>query len=117
LLIFDNAEDISLGSNRLSTAGATDLLDYLPQSELCSIIFTTTSSNTARTLALQNVIKLRKLVLGLALRMLDNYLSTLISQSEQQEAKLLLQELSYIPLAIVQVAAYMNARSITLQNY
>jgi hypothetical protein len=49
--------------------------------------------------------------------MLDNYLSTLISQSEQQEAKLLLQELSYLPLAIVQVAAYMNARSITLQNY
>jgi tetratricopeptide (TPR) repeat protein len=117
LLIFDNTEDILLGSSGSSTAGATDLLDYPPQSELCSIIFTTASSNTARTLASQNVIELRELAPDLALRMLDNYLSTPISQSEQQKAKLLLQELSYLPLAIVHAAAYMNAGSITLQEY
>jgi tetratricopeptide (TPR) repeat protein len=117
LLIFDNAEDISLGSSGSSTAQAADLLDYLPQSELCSIIFTTTNSNTARTLASQNVVEVRELAPDVALRMLDKYLSTPISQSEEQEAKLLLQELSYLPMAIVQAAAYMNARSITLQNY
>jgi Cdc6-like AAA superfamily ATPase len=91
LLIFDNTEDILLESNGSSIAQATNLLDYLPQSELCSIIFTTTSSNTARALASQNVVELRELAPDLALRMLDNYLSTPISQSEQQEAKLLLQ--------------------------
>jgi hypothetical protein len=117
LLIFDNAEDILIGSSGLSTAGAADLLDYLPQSELCSIIFTTTSSNTARTLASQNVVELRELAPDLALRMLHHYLSTPTSQSQQQEAKLLLQELSYLPLAIVQAAAYMNAESITLEDY
>jgi tetratricopeptide (TPR) repeat protein len=117
LLIFDNAVDILLGSSGSSMAGVADLLDYLPQSKLCSIIFTTTSSNTARTLASQNVVELRELAPDLALRMLDNYLSTPISHSEQQEAMLLLQELSYLPLAIVQAAAYMNARSITLQDY
>jgi hypothetical protein len=117
LLIFDNAEDILLGSSGSSTAGVADLLDYLPQSKLCSIIFTTTSSNTARILALQNVIELSDLAPDLALRMLDNHLSTSISHSEQQEANLLLQELLYLPLAIVQAAAYMNARSITLQDY
>ncbi|KAF2026107.1 hypothetical protein EK21DRAFT_103463 [Setomelanomma holmii] len=117
LLIFDNAEDILLGFSGSSTAGGADLLDYLPQSELCSIIFTTISSSTARTLASQNVVELRELAPDLALRMLDNYLSTQISHSEQQEAKLFLQELSYLPLAIVQAAAYLNARSITLQNY
>jgi hypothetical protein len=117
LLVFDNTEDILLGSSGSSTAGAADLLDYLPQSELCSIIFTTTSSNTARILAPQNIIELKKLAPDVALKMLDNYRSTPISQSEQREAKLLLQELSYLPLAIIQAAAYMNARSITLQNY
>jgi hypothetical protein len=116
LLIFDNA-DIPLGSSRSSTVRTADLLDYLPQSELCSIIFTTSSRNIARALASQNIVELRELAPDLALRMLDNYLSTPISQSEQREAELLLQELSYLPLAIVQAAAYMNVRSTTLQNY
>jgi hypothetical protein len=116
LLIFDNA-DIPLGSSRSSTVRTADLPDYLPQSELCSIIFTTSSRNIARALASQNIVELRELAPDLALRMLDNYLSTPISQSEQREAELLLQELSYLPLAIVQAAAYMNVRSTTLQNY
>lgn len=50
-------------------------------------------------------------------RMLENYLNTPVSRSEQQEAKLLLQELSYLPLAVVQAAAYINTRKITLQMY
>jgi hypothetical protein len=37
-------------------------------------------------------VELRELAPDLALRMLDSYLSTLISQSGQQEAKLLLHE-------------------------
>jgi hypothetical protein len=108
LLIFDNAENILPGPSRSSTARAAVLFDYLPQSKLCSIMFMTTSSNTARALGLQNIVELRELALDLALRILDNYLSTPISQTEQQEAKLLLQELSYPPLAIVQAAAYCN---------
>jgi tetratricopeptide (TPR) repeat protein len=117
LLVFDNAEDILLASSGSSTARATHLYDYLPQSELCSIIFTTTSSNTARGLASQNVVELTELASDPALRMLDNYLSTPVSQSQQQEAKRLLQELPYLPLAIVQAAAYMNARSTTPKYY
>jgi tetratricopeptide (TPR) repeat protein len=117
LLVFDNAEDIPLGSSGSSTARATDLLEYLPQSGLCSTIFTTTSSGTARTLASQNVVELRELAPDLALKMLENCLSTPFSQSEQQEAGLLLQELSYLPLAIVQAAAYMIETNISLQTY
>jgi hypothetical protein len=117
LLIFDNMEGILIESSGSSTVRAAGLLNYLRQSELCSMIFTTTSSNTARTLASQNIVELRELAPDLALRMLDNYLSTPISQSEQQEAKLLLHELLHLPLAIVQAAAYMNVRSITLQSY
>ncbi|KAH8708390.1 kinesin light chain [Phaeosphaeriaceae sp. PMI808] len=117
LLIFDNTDDINLGSSGLSTARATNLIDYLPQSKLGSIIFTTTNSNTAKRLALQNIIELGEMTPDTAQRMLGSYLNTPVSRSEQQETKLLLQELSYLPLAIIQAAAYVNTRNITLQTY
>ncbi|KAF2260546.1 kinesin light chain [Lojkania enalia] len=117
LLIFNNIEDINLGSNRLSTARAANLIDYLPQSNLCSIIYITTNSNIAKRLALQNTIELGAITLRTAQIMLENYLNTPVLGSEQQKAKLLLQELLYLPLAIVQAAAYINTRNITLQKY
>jgi hypothetical protein len=58
LLVFDNLEDRSLGSRGLSTAGAADVGDYLPQLKLCSILITTTNSDLAKRLALQNVVEL-----------------------------------------------------------
>ncbi|KAF1967610.1 kinesin light chain [Bimuria novae-zelandiae CBS 107.79] len=117
LLVFDNADGIHLGSSGLSTARAADLLDYVPQSERCSIVFTTTNSDTAERLASQNIVELGGMAPDTAERMLGNYLNTPVSGSEQQEAKLLLQELSYLPLAIVQAAAYINTRNITLRDY
>jgi hypothetical protein len=52
-----------------------------------------------------------------ALRMLQNRLTTPLSNDEQQEAMHLLRELSYLPLAVAQAAACMNASSITVQQY
>ncbi|KAF2245690.1 kinesin light chain [Trematosphaeria pertusa] len=117
LLVFDNTDGINLESSGLSTAGAVDLLDYLPQSELCSIVFTTTNGDTAKRLASQNIVELGEMTPDTAERMLENYLNTPVSRSKQQEAELLLQELSYLPLAIVQAAAYINTRNMTLQDY
>ncbi|OCK73957.1 kinesin light chain 3 [Lepidopterella palustris CBS 459.81] len=117
LLIFDSTNDINLGSSGVSTAQAANLINYLPQSELCSIIFTTTNSDIAKRLASENIVELGEMAPDTAQRMLENYLDTSVSRSEQQEARLLLQELSYLPLAIVQAAAYINTRNITLQNY
>ncbi|KAF2676251.1 kinesin light chain [Lentithecium fluviatile CBS 122367] len=117
LLIFDNTDGMNLGSSGLSTAQAASLVDYLPQSELCSIVFTTTNSDTAKRLASKNIVELGEMAPDTAKRMLENYLNTSVSRGEQQEAKLLLQELLYLPLAIVQAAAYINTRNITLQDY
>ncbi|KAF2842629.1 HET-domain-containing protein [Patellaria atrata CBS 101060] len=117
LLIFDNTENITLKSSGFSTARAANLIDYLPQSELCSIIFTTTNSDTAKSLASQNIVKLGEMAPDMAQRTLENYLNTPVLRSEQQEAKLLLQDLLYLPLAIVQAAAYINTRNVTLQMY
>ncbi|KAH8724736.1 kinesin light chain [Phaeosphaeriaceae sp. PMI808] len=117
LLIFDNVEDTTLQSSGPSTAEAADLTDCLPQSKLCSVIFTTTNSNTAKALASHNVIELQELTANTAQKMLQNHLATPLSSSEQQEADLLLRELLYLPLAVVQAAACINARGMTLPEY
>jgi tetratricopeptide (TPR) repeat protein len=117
LLVFDNAGDTTLQSSGLSTAEAADLTDYLPSSHLCSVIFTTTSSNTATTLAPQCSVVLQELTPDAAQRMLQNHLARPLSNTEQQEADYLLQELSYLPLAITQAAACMKTSGMTLQEY
>jgi len=117
LLIFDNTEHTTLRSGGPSTTEAADLADCLPESKLCSVIFTTTSTNTAQALASQNIIALQELTRDTALRMLQVRLERLITNTEQQEAEHLLKELSYLPLAVVQAAACMKAGNITIQEY
>lgn len=117
LLIYDNVEGTNLQSSGSSTTQPADLADFLPHSKLCSVIFTTTENNTAEALAPQNVMALHELTPDTALRMLQNCLTTPPSDAEQQVAMHLLQELSYLPLAIVQAAAHMNASSLTVQQY
>jgi hypothetical protein len=117
LLIYDNIEGTTLQPSGSSTTQAADLADFLPYSKLCSVIFTTTESNTAEALAPQNVTVLHELMLDTALRMLQNCLTTPLSNTEQQEAMHLLKELSYLPLAVAQAAACMNASGMTVQQY
>ncbi|KAF2850341.1 HET-domain-containing protein [Plenodomus tracheiphilus IPT5] len=117
LLIYDNVEGTSLRPSGLSTTQAVDLADFLPHSKLCSVILTTTENDTAEALAPQNVTALHELTPDTALRMLQNRLTTSPSNAEQQVAMHLLEELSYLPLAIVQAAAHMNASSLTVQQY
>ncbi|USP76252.1 kinesin light chain 3 [Curvularia clavata] len=117
LLILDNTEDISLGSSGLSAVRGADLTTYLPQSKRCSAVFTTTNSSLAKQVAFNTLIELHELTPDAARIMLENYLNTPVSSSEQQEAYLLLEELSRLPLAIVQATAYINATATTLQGY
>jgi tetratricopeptide (TPR) repeat protein len=117
LLVFDDAEDATLRSGGSSTTEPADLAEYLPKSRLCSAIFTTTNSDTAQALAQQNVIALQELTQGTALRMLQSLLVTLLSKTEQQEAEHMLKELLYLPLAVAQAAACMNASGMTVQEY
>jgi tetratricopeptide (TPR) repeat protein len=117
LLIFDNMDGKYSGSRGLPAVKEADVIDYLPHSELCSVVFTTIDKDTARRLALQNVVELRGLTPDMAQQMLKNYLVSPISESELQETEALLQELAYFPLAIVQAAAYINVRGMTVHEY
>ncbi|CAN9176515.1 unnamed protein product [Alternaria alternata] len=117
LLIFDNVEHTNLRFSGSSTIEAAALADCLPQSTLCSVIFTTTNTNTAQALASQNMTALRELTPDAALKMLQVRLARPLADTEQQEAKHLLRELSCLPLVVVQVAACMKAVNITVQEY
>ena len=48
MLVFDNADNSNLGQASLSSTPFPNLTDYLPQSELGSIILTKTDSDTAK---------------------------------------------------------------------
>ncbi|RYN85703.1 hypothetical protein AA0119_g13198 [Alternaria tenuissima] len=83
LLIFDNTEHTTLRSGGSSTTEAAALADCLPRSKLCSVIFTTTNTNTAQALASQNIIAPHELTLDTALRMLQVRLERPIANTEQ----------------------------------
>ncbi|USP79995.1 kinesin light chain 3 [Curvularia clavata] len=119
LLVLDNVECATIRPSGLPTTEATsaDLTKFLPHSKSCSVIFTTTESNIAEALAPQNVVALHELTADTALRMLQSRLAAPFSNTEQQIAMHLLRELLYLPLAIAQAAACMNASSMTVQQY
>ncbi|KAH7379370.1 kinesin light chain [Phaeosphaeria sp. MPI-PUGE-AT-0046c] len=117
LLIYDNVESTTLQPRGSSTIQGVDLANFMPHSRLCSVIFTTTEDKIAEALAPQNVTALHALTPDTALRMLQSRLTKPLSNIEQQEAMHLSEELSYLPLAIAQAAAHMNAISITVQQY
>lgn len=117
LVIFDNTEDITLGFAASSATDAGRLTDYLPFSDLGSVLFTTTSSDIVERLASQDIMELGEMTPDASQQMLEKHLNTSFLGSEKHEAKLLLQELSFLPLAIVQAAAYINTRNIPLPSY
>ncbi|KAF2676825.1 TPR-like protein, partial [Lentithecium fluviatile CBS 122367] len=93
LLVFDNADDIDMwiakaGSKPQSGQGSQPLIDYLPKSKQGTVLFTTRN---------------RKLAVQLAQNNIDT--STLLLQ------------LTYLPLAIVQAAAYINENGMILTEY
>jgi hypothetical protein len=71
----------------------------------------------AKALALQNVIELQELLLETAQRMLQNRLLRPLLNTEQLALNVLLMELLYLPIAVVQAAACMDAGSMTVQEY
>jgi hypothetical protein len=105
LLVFDNADE----------AQAIGLIEFLPSCEQGAIVFTTTSRKTAAKLAPQSIVELPEMEQDMARRMLETCLVNPVN--EQEKADLFLKQLAYLPLAIVQAAAYVNINKVTLQQY
>ncbi|KAL4758885.1 purine and uridine phosphorylase [Aspergillus foveolatus] len=97
LLIFDNADDIDMTG---------------------SVLFTTRSKKVASKLAMQDVIRVPELDEARALELLSERLVDKSLLQDREQAALLLKQLVYLPLAIVQAASYINANCLsTLSDY
>jgi tetratricopeptide (TPR) repeat protein len=112
LLIFDNADDIDMWIGQ-----STRLIDYLPRSKHGRIIFTTRDRKAGVKLAHQNIVEVPEMDEKMATNLLQKYLVDPDLVNDQLDTKALLRELTYLPLAIVQAAAYINENRITISEY
>ncbi|KAK8036718.1 FabD/lysophospholipase-like protein [Apiospora phragmitis] len=103
LWIVDNADD----GNILS--GPTGIYDYLPESETGVTIFTTRSPDLAQWIAQNDQILLDQMDKPEARSLLGNLLIRNDLLQDEALTGQLLKTLTYLPLAIVQAAAYINS--------
>ncbi|KAF4772744.1 putative phosphorylase superfamily protein [Colletotrichum scovillei] len=114
LLIIDNAddEDVLYGSQD----GSDGVLDYLPQSEAGVTLFTTRFSRIATSVATENVIDLANMSFDEA----HSFMRHSLVKGLYEEGNVLnelLEDLTYLPLAIAQSAAYMNENRTSMREY
>ena len=115
LLIFDNADDVDMWIGR--TSSRASLIDYLPQSNQGSIVFTTRSRKIAVDLAHQNIVEVSEMDEETATQMLAKSLADPSLLKNYQDTAELVKQLTFPPLAIAQAAAYINKNGIAFADY
>ena len=118
LLIFDNADDVDMWISKTGDGdGSLALKEYLPRSSQGRIIFTTRSRKVAVKLVQENMIEISEMDERTASLLLSQSLFMQDLSTSHQDRLELLQQLTFLPLAIVQAAAYINENSITFSFY
>jgi hypothetical protein len=114
LLIFDNADDMEMwtkGSNN-----TLPLKDFLPFNSQGHIVFTTRNRELAVDLASSDVIHLRELDEKTGVE----FLAKSLRQDLRHDSHViiaLLEQLTFLPLAMSQATAYINKKGITVSDY
>ncbi|OGM49154.1 kinesin light chain [Aspergillus bombycis] len=114
LLIFDNADDMDMwtkGSN-----GAPALKDLIPQTDQGRIIFTTRNKKLAVKLASREI-SIPEVDEETGVKMLETALPGEDLSKDHETAVALLSQLTFLPLAIMQAAAFIKENSISLEDY
>jgi murein DD-endopeptidase MepM/ murein hydrolase activator NlpD len=109
LLIFDNVDDMDMWVHGLK--------DYLPRSQHRCVVLTTQNRKIAVKFAQQNVVEISEMDTEAAMQLLDRSLLNHDLLDCEQDARKLLEKLTFLPLAMVQAAAYINENRITLSDY
>jgi len=115
LLIFDNADDMNMWVKDSSTALA--LRDFLPHSTQGHIIFTTRNRKLAVKLASSDVIHVRELNEKAGMEFLERSLIQESLFNDRHAVITLLEQLTFLPLAVTQAAAYMNENGVGVSDY
>ena len=118
LLILDNADDVDMWLNDVDIGTrSTRLIDHLPRSNKGSIVFTTRSRKAAVKFAAANIIQIPEIDEDVAAQILRNSLKNQEILSDPPVVVDFLSKLTFLPLAIVQAAAYINENGISLEEY
>jgi Cdc6-like AAA superfamily ATPase len=118
LLVFDNADDINMWIVEAgSKPGSGRLIEYLPRSNQGCIVFTSRDRKTAVKLAYQNIVEVPEMDEDIATQLLQKCLVNPGLATNGSDTKVLLKELTYLPLAIIQAVAYINENEITFADY
>ncbi|KAL7920230.1 hypothetical protein ACQKWADRAFT_322406 [Trichoderma austrokoningii] len=119
LMIIDNADDSAMVFWQ-STEGelfALTLADYLPSNPYGSVLFTTRNRKVAVKQAASNIICLEMMGPDEAQDLLKRSLIRQDILSDVAAAMELLDLLGFLPLAIIQAAAYINENDTTIDEY
>lgn len=119
LMIVDNVDDqnVLLGTTD-SSSKSIRLIDYLPRSDNGAILFTTRSRKAAIAITQSNVLELTDLGKSEARLLLSHRLTGIASSvNEANAVDELLEMLAYLPLAIVQAAAFMSNNDVSVSCY
>ena len=109
LLIVDNIDDMGMWNN--------ELRGYLPGSRQGCVVCTTRNRKIAVKIAAVNVMEVREMDGEVGMQLLTKSLIDQELLTRDQDARKLLEELTFLPLAIVQAAAYINENGIVLSDY
>jgi hypothetical protein len=118
LLIVDNADDGELWLKPpAGSAPSVRLIDYLPRSAQGAILITTRSRKVAAQMAGSDYVAVPDMDEFTAADLLRKTLNAPERVYVKEPALELLERLTYLPLAIVQAAAYINANDVALTDY
>ncbi|KAB5515662.1 hypothetical protein GE09DRAFT_979565, partial [Coniochaeta sp. 2T2.1] len=114
LLVVDNSDDVELVCR--SSRTREGLQRYRPQSQNGRIVFTTRSRNIAMRVA-EETVKLEEFSLTEAKRLLEKLVTRKELIDDTASATELLHELTCLPLAITQAAAYLERNEVSIAEY
>ncbi len=118
LMVVDNADDPHVLMTRLTgDARSARLIDYLPSSERGAILFTTRSRKAAEGLTQSNVLELDNMDKNEAKQLLARRVTNKALLTDEKAVVELLELLAYLPLAIVQAAAFINSNDFSVSEY
>ena len=115
LLIVDNADDMEVV---IQSKGKHGIHKYLPNSESGRVVFTTRSREVAVGVAAgSDIIDLQEMTQEEATAFVEISLTRKELLQDEATTVELLQELTYLPLAIAQAVAYLNQNQISVRKY
>ncbi|KAK4139118.1 kinase subdomain-containing protein, partial [Dichotomopilus funicola] len=114
LLVVDNADDVKVVCGSQDASGGLDR--YLPQSENGRTVLTTRSRDVAMRVT-EKTVKLDEFSLSEAKTLLEKLVTREVLTNDTASVTELLRELTYLPLAITQAAAYLERNEVSIAEY